>query len=189
MNLFAGGPTTPVNMQQDALLAVRCQLGEADAFDELVRRFHPALATYARRLTGSDDAAADTVQDIWLKAIRALPRLREPQRLRAWLFGIAHRTLMDRFRQQYAKPEITGIELDDTAAQPADLTAEERSAAVEDALGALPLLERETLTLFYLQELSLLEISQALDVPIGTVKSRLFRARRLLRAAMTTEKD
>ena len=176
-------------MQPDALLAVRCQLGEADAFDELVRRFHPALATYARRLTGSDDAAADAVQEMWLRVIRALPRLREPQRLRAWLFGIAHRTLMDRFRQVYANAEVTGIDLADTAAQPEDLTAEERSAAVEHALNTVPLLEREILTLFYLQELSLLDISQALDVPIGTVKSRLFRARRSLRAAMTSEND
>jgi RNA polymerase sigma factor (sigma-70 family) len=176
-------------MQQDALLAVRCQLGEADAFDELVRRFHPALATYARRLTGSDDAAADAVQEIWLGAIRALPRLREPQRLRSWLFGIAHRTLMDRFRRQYAKPEITGMDLAETPAQPEDLTAEERSAAVDQALTTLPLVEREVLTLFYLQELSLLDISHALDVPIGTVKSRLFRARHALRAAMTREND
>ena len=176
-------------MQQDALLAVRCQLGEAEAFDELVARFHPALSTYARRLTGSHDAAADAVQEIWLRAIRALPRLREPERLRSWLFGIAHNTLSDRLRHQYARPEMAAVELDDVAAQPEDLTAEERSAAVESALGSLALLEREILTLFYLQELSLLEISQAITVPVGTVKSRLFRARRSLRAAMTTEND
>ena len=174
-------------MQPDALLAVRCQLGQPDAFDELVGRFHPALSTYARRLTGSDDAAADAVQEIWLRAVRALPQLREPERLRSWLFGIAHRTLMDRFRQQYATQEITGVDLEAAAAQPEDLTVEERSVAVEAALSALPFLDREILTLFYLEELTLLEISNALAVPIGTVKSRLFRARHSLRAAMTGE--
>lgn len=97
-------------MQSDALLAVRCQLGEVDALDELVRRFHPALSTYAHRVTGSDDAAADVVQEIWLRVVRGLPRLREPERLRAWLFGIAHRALMDRFRQHYANREVTGVD-------------------------------------------------------------------------------
>jgi RNA polymerase sigma-70 factor (ECF subfamily) len=57
--------------------------------------------------------------------------------------------------------------------------------ALDRALERLPLLEREAVTLFYLQELSLNEISEALKVPIGTVKSRLFRARRLLRQRMT----
>ena len=174
-------------MPSDALLAVRCQLGEADAFDELVRRFHPALSTYARRLTSSDDAAADAVQDIWLRAVRALPRLREPERLRAWLFGIAHRALMDRFRHQYASLEVTGVDDADAAAEVEDPSAEERSAAVDAALATLSVADRELLTLFYLDELTIADLSRALDVPIGTVKSRLFRARRLLRAAITEE--
>jgi RNA polymerase sigma-70 factor (ECF subfamily) len=76
-------------MITDAVLAVRCQLGEIDAFDQLVERFHPALYRYARRLTGGDDAAGDVVQDIWVRVVRGLPRLREPERLRAWIFSIA----------------------------------------------------------------------------------------------------
>lgn len=174
-------------MQPDALIAVRCQLGDVDAFDELVSRFHPPLLTYARRLTGSEDAAADAVQEIWLRVIRAMPRLREPRRLRSWIFGVAHRALMDRFRHQYANPEVTGTDLSDAAAQPEDVTTEERSEAVDAALATLPLAEREVVTLFYLQELTLADIAAALDLPVGTVKSRLFRARRSLRAALTTE--
>jgi RNA polymerase sigma-70 factor (ECF subfamily) len=176
-------------MFTDAVLAVRCQLGEVEAFDQLVERFHPALYSYARRLTGSDDAAADAVQDIWVRVVRGLPRLREPERLRAWVFSIAHRTLMDRLRERYSDREVTGIDMSDQAAEPADLTAEEQSAAVHAALESLPLVEREILTLFYLRELSLAEISAVLDLPVGTAKSRLFRARKLLHTRMTTETE
>src|SRR5687767_11014954 len=176
-------------MTTDAILGVRCQLGEVEAFDELVGRFHPALYSYARRLTGGDDAASDAVQDIWVRVVRGLPGLREPERLRAWIFSIAHRTLMDRLRERYSDREVTGVGITETAAEPEDLTAEEQSVAVHAALESMPLIEREILTLFYLRELSLSEIAAALDVPIGTAKSRLFRARKLLRTRMTTEID
>jgi RNA polymerase sigma-70 factor (ECF subfamily) len=174
-------------MTTDAVLAVRCQLGEVEAFDQLVERFHPALCRYARRLTGGDDAASDAVQDIWVRVVRSLPRLREPERLRAWIFSIAHRTLMDRLRHRYSDREVTGLDVGEHAAEPEDLTAEEQSVAVHAALESMPLIEREILTLFYLRELSLSEISAALDLPIGTAKSRLFRARKLLHTRMTTE--
>jgi RNA polymerase sigma factor (sigma-70 family) len=174
-------------MQQDAIIAVKCQLGEPDAFDALVARYHAPLSAYARRLTGGDDQAADAVQDIWLRIIRALPGLRDPHRLRSWIFGIAHRALMDRLRARYQDPTVAGLDEIDPAAEPDDDTAEADSAAVHAALDALPIVEREILTLFYLKELSLAEISAALDVPVGTAKSRLFRARKLLRQQLTSE--
>lgn len=171
----------------DALLAVRCQLGDAEAFDELVERFHPALFRYIRRLTGSDDAASDTVQDVWLRVVRGLPRLREPERLRAWIFGIAHRALMDRLRQRYARPEDTGVDVSGVPAEDQELLPEDDSELLRRALDRVPVVEREALTLFYLQELTLNEIADALGVPVGTVKSRLFRARGLLRNEMAKE--
>ena len=175
-------------MTTDALIAVRCQLGEAEAFDELVARFHPALHQYARRLTGNDDAAADAVQDVWLRVLRGLQKLREPERVRSWLFGIAHRTLMDRFRAQYGRLEIADLELAEVPADLADPDLEEETAALDDALGRLPVLEREVLTLFYLRELTIAEIGGVQGVPAGTVKSRLFRARTLLRTELQKER-
>lgn len=171
-------------MTTDALIAVRCQLGEAEAFDELVARFHPALCQYARRLTGNDDAAADAVQDVWLRVLRGLQKLREPERLRSWLFGVAHRTLMDRLRAQYRRVEITNQDLTEVPGDVEDPGPEEDAAALDDALGRLPILEREVLTLFYLRELTISEIGDVQGVPAGTVKSRLFRARALLRTEL-----
>ena len=173
----------------DELLAVRCQLGEPDALDALIARWHPALWSYARRVTGDPDAAADVVQDAWLRILRALPGLRDPARLRPWMFGIARRVLMDRFRAQYAAPAFADVEPGDLA-EPDDrreaaLAAEELHAALD----ALPVSERELLALFYLEELSLNELADVLSVPVGTVKSRLFRARRLLRERLVREKE
>ena len=166
---------------EDELLAIRCQLGEPLAFDELVARWHPPLWRYLRRLAGDDDAAAETLQEVWLRVVRGIARLREPARLRAWLFGIARRAAMDRLRQQYAAPPLVAAALADLPAgeEPAD--AGEDVTVLLRELDLLPVVEREALTLFYLRELSLAEIAGVLAIPLGTVKSRLFRARRLLR--------
>jgi RNA polymerase sigma factor (sigma-70 family) len=171
----------------DELLAIRCQLGERLAFDALIARWHEPVWRYLRRLAGSDDAAGDLAQDTWLRVLRGIASLREPARLRPWLFGIARRVAMDRLRRQYVRAADDEAVLDDIAAPDTDAALEADLAALESKLEALPLRERETLALFYLRELSIEEIAALLAVPAGTVKSRLFRARQLLRDAFTGE--
>ena len=179
----------PLDVTRDAWLAVRCQLGERDAFDLLIDRWHGPLWTYARRLTGSDEAAHDAVQDAWLRILRGLPQLRDAARLRPWLFGIMRRTLMDRLRGRYAAPAPADVDPDTLAAEPPDDEPEAEEAALQDGLERLPVVEREVLTLFYLRELSLAEVADLLAVPVGTVKSRLHRARRMLRQAIGSTKE
>jgi RNA polymerase sigma factor (sigma-70 family) len=173
------------NPAGDELLAIRCQLGEPAAFDDLIARWHAPLWSFVRRLAGSDEAAREIFQDFWVRVIRGIPKLRDGSRLRAWLFGIARRTAMDRLREQYARSPAMDVDVEDIAADPSPLEDAENLEELERALVELPILEREVLTLFYLQELSLNEVADALKVPVGTIKSRLFRARRLLRQAMT----
>jgi RNA polymerase sigma factor (sigma-70 family) len=167
--------------KEDELLAIRCQLGEPDAFDALIARWHEPLWRYLRRLTGDEDAAADAVQDAWLRILRGMPRLRECARVRAWIFGIARRVVMDRLRERYAEPRLVSTEDVDlpTDEQSNDLQAE--LLLLQEELSRLPLPEREVLVLFYLEELTLNEIADVMDIPAGTVKSRLFRARKALR--------
>src|SRR6188768_2354444 len=95
----------------DELLAVRCQLGEARAFEELIERWHLPLWGYRRQMTGEDDSAAEMLQEVWLRVLRGIARLREPGLLRAWLFGIARRAAMDRLRRLYATPELVEADL------------------------------------------------------------------------------
>ena len=170
--------------QEDELLVVRCQLGERPAFDELVERWHGPVWKYVRRVAGGDDAAWDVAQDVWLRVLRGIGRLRDGTRLRPWLFGIARRALMDRLRHQYATPVGADVDVLELPADVGSDDSEEELAAMERELARLPVIEREVLTLFYLRELSLTEVADVLGVPIGTVKSRLFRARRQLRRGL-----
>jgi RNA polymerase sigma-70 factor (ECF subfamily) len=168
----------------DELLVVRCQLGEPEAFDALIERWHRPLWLYIRRMTGNHDEAQDLLQDVWLRVIRGIPRLRDGSRFRGWLFGIARRALMDRLRREYSVPPADEVDIAGLAAQPEPADIETDLASMETALETLPAVERDVLTLFYLHNLTLTDLAQALNVPVGTVKSRLFRARGMLRAAM-----
>jgi len=173
---------------EDERLALRCLLGEPAAFDELIARWHGGIWRYARRMTGRDDDADEVVQDVWLRVVRGLPKLQEPARIRAWIFGIARRVLMDRLRARYTSPTIADIELDTIGHAPAeDDDLRLRIGEMEAALAALPVIERDVLALFYLDELSIAEVAAVAGVPVGTVKSRLFRARQLLRASMNQD--
>jgi RNA polymerase sigma factor (sigma-70 family) len=96
---------------------------------------------------------------------------------------------MDRLRREYAALPTDDVDVTDLAAEPEPTDSEADLASLEDALEMLPAVERDVLTLFYLRDLTLAELAQTLDVPVGTVKSTLFRARRILRAAMQERRD
>ncbi|MFD1540773.1 RNA polymerase sigma factor [Nonomuraea guangzhouensis] len=161
----------------DELLVVRCQLGERAAFTELVAAWHVPVWSYVRRMLDAD-RADDVTQEIWLAVIRGLPRLKDPGRFTPWLFTIARRAVTNRLREQYGEAETPA---------PQEPIAEDSITALVDhaelvaGLSGLPALEREILVLFYLEDLSLEDCADICAVPVGTVKSRLNRARRLLR--------
>ncbi|MFF5085140.1 RNA polymerase sigma factor [Actinoplanes sp. NPDC000266] len=163
-------------------LVVRCQLGEREAFAELVRAWHGAVERYVvKMLSRADD---DVVQEIWLAVVRGLPRLRQPDRFAPWLFAIARRAVMNRLRQSYASPgtdPLDSLPVDPAGDPVPDLLDRE---LIDGALAALPHREREVLILFYLADQPLDACAQICAVPVGTVKSRLDRARRLLRAEL-----
>jgi RNA polymerase sigma factor (sigma-70 family) len=180
----------------DELLVIRCQLGERDAFDALVLRWHAPVWSYVSRVLAGDSSAPDVAQDVWLRVVRGIARLQDPQKFRSWLFGVAHRAVMDHLRRKYASQMEVGVDVSELAAVPdvsavvdpadeADLDRELEH--LDDALQQLPVTERDVLVLFYLKELSLADIADVLSVPIGTVKSRLHRARHLLRGRIGIE--
>ncbi|GII01638.1 RNA polymerase sigma factor [Planobispora takensis] len=167
----------------DELLVLRCQLGEPEALTELVRDWHIPVWNYVRGMLGAD-RADDVTQEIWLAVIRGLPRLRTPGRFAPWLFTIARRAVTDRLRQEYSVTEV--------CAQEEPVTEDAAGALVDRAglvaaLSGLPVREREVLVLFYLEDLTLEDCAEICAVPVGTVKSRLNRARRMLRDHLTEE--
>lgn len=169
--------TTP----QDALLAVRCRLGEPSALDELVDRWHGPLRAYVGRLLSGTDGLDETLQELWLRILRGLPGLRDPHKLVPWMYRIARFAAMDHLRGRYAS---AGEEV-----EPDALPSEEAESSqelhlelreLEAALDRLAWPERETVVLFYLEGWSTADIAELVGIPVGTVKSRLFRARKEL---------
>jgi RNA polymerase sigma factor (sigma-70 family) len=177
---------TPTLRSSDAarqeLLVVRCQLGEREAFDEMVDRWHLPIWRYVRRLILREDEAEEVVQEVWLRILRGILGLHDPARLRTWIFTLAHRAVMDRLRVRYAEAPLVPLE-----EQPSGFLGTEEpdlgwmdAELLEQALLELSPMEREVLVLFHLRELSLQEVAEVLEAPIGTVKSRLSRARTAL---------
>ncbi|MFD5438621.1 RNA polymerase sigma factor [Kitasatospora sp. NPDC127067] len=163
------------------LLVVRCQLGEREAFSELVRVWHTPLWRYVRSMVGSPDIADDLAQEAWVAVVRGFPRLRQPERFAPWLFTIARRTVVDHLRQAYTAQATSAAEGEAVADHDDSSSGVLNTMEIEAGLSDLPPLEREALILFHLQDLSLAACAEVLGVPPGTVKSRLHRARRMLR--------
>lgn len=168
-----------------ALLATRCQRGEPAALAELVRAWERRLFFYVRRMLEDEQEAWQVLQEVWVAALSRIGGLREPERLAPWLYTIARNTLMSHLRGRYAerrRVEPAGAEepadTDDLHARMAD------AERVYAGLARIPLVDREVLALFFLEDLSIAEIAEVLEIPPGTVKSRLFKARKSLRAVL-----
>lgn len=164
-------------VRRDALLVVRAQLGDRRSLAELVGHWHEPVWRYVRRMLDRPGLADDVSQEVWAAALKALPALKQPQRFAPWLFTIARRAVMDHLREKYSQTDP----LDGDPAGADEAAAVLDRAQVAEGLAELPVCEREVLILFYLHDLALEECAQVLAIPTGTVKSRLFRARRMLR--------
>lgn len=162
-------------------LAIRCQLGERDAFEALVRRWHRPLWHFLRGLVDPADAVDECLQEAWLRIVRGMPGLADPARLAPWLFSIARRVATDHLRARYRDDPGSAIDPDSLPGDDEQALTDEDRSLLGRGLGALAPMDREVLTLFHLEELSLNEVAEVLEVPVGTVKSRLHRARQALR--------
>jgi RNA polymerase sigma factor (sigma-70 family) len=168
------------------LLVLRCRRGHADAWNDLVERYHDRLFYFIRRMVEDDDRAQSLMQDVWMHGLRSFGQLQQADRLTAWLYTIARRVVLQHHRRSYATPETSGGE---AAADVLD-TERDAAAAFENAelvhfgLSRIGLAEREVLTLHFLEEFSIAEIAGILEIPTGTVKSRLARARAELRSVL-----
>lgn len=162
-------------------------------FETAVVPHLPDLYRVALRLTGTRRDAEDLVQDTCLRALRALPQLRQPEAIRVWLLAILRSIFLRHVEQAAARPALVSLDdIDATRLRPDpladELWARDRPGSligdIRDAILTLPHPYREALVLAHVAGLSYKELARVLDVPVGTVMSRLFRARRMLRACM-----
>jgi RNA polymerase sigma-70 factor (ECF subfamily) len=166
--------------------------GSREAFDELVRRHQSAIITLARVLTGGRGDADDLAQEVFVRAWRNLGGFRGDSTFRTWLHRVAInviRTSQMR-RGRLARLFVVRGHDQETAdpasgEEPVDATLARRQL-IDRALAALPEELRVAVTLRDMQGLEYREIAAALDVPIGTVESRIFRARQRLRPLLAS---
>ena len=175
----------------DDLLVLRCQRQDLAAWDELVQRWNPRLHYYLRRMIDQEHDVVNALQEVWLQAFRGISSLRDDRRLAPWLYTITRRTACQHYRRDYGRHQVdTSEAIED---EPDELTDNfkqlENAELVHFGLSQLGLVEREALTLFFLEDLSIDEMAQILGIPSGTVKSRLSKARRDLRRILERESD
>lgn len=162
--------------------------GDLSAFDLLVRRWDRKIQGAIYRIVGSEDEARDLCQEAFLKAYRALGSFRQEARFSSWLYRIALNLSRDRLRRRRGRMLVSLEELDEGEAPPQmgpsalDMVeARDVSRRVAAAVATLPEDQREVILLKEYEGLTFLEIAEVLDLPISTVKTRLYRGLEQLR--------
>ena len=171
----------------EAYLVAAARTGDRRAADHLVRRWTPMLWRYAYRMMGDSEMTADVVQESWAAIWPALPRLRDEQAFAAWALRIVAR----RCARQIAglkgarhMRHALAAEMGTDAGSAVTIEQPDRGMAIRQGMAALPAGHRTMIGLYYDADMSVDEIARATGVSVGTVKSRLFHARRKLRAIL-----
>ena len=157
-------------------------------FEDQLISLLPRLRRFARSLTGSSADADDIVQSGCIKALRGQAGFSQGTRLDSWLFRILQNTWRDELRRRSARPEGAAVELDLDLPDEVDRLGDRATlAAVRSAMRHLPEEQREALTLVSVEGLPYAEAAAILDVPIGTLMSRVSRGRQRLRRLVDGE--
>ena len=162
----------------DGFLVASARVGDRRAFELLAERWDPKLRAHATRLLGDHEQAREAVQDSWAEIVRGLERLRDDAAFPAWAYRIVSRRCAKSIARAQRQRQLAEALATVPPARVAEATDFERLRA---AVRALPPEQRAAVALFYFEDLSIADTAIALDVPAGTVKTRLMHARRKLR--------
>jgi RNA polymerase sigma-70 factor (ECF subfamily) len=182
----------------DDELVGRILAGEEDLFEVLVRRYQSRVLAHVARMVGNRDDALDLSQEIFLKVFGALDRYNPAYKFSTWLFRIAGNAAIDHLRKR--RPRTVPLEVHDADGRMSSLEYKshdldpygelrnlERGSAIARAISALPVEFRELITLRHFGGLSYEEIADVKQMPLGTVKNKLFRARAVLKERLSGE--
>ena len=185
--------------EQEAEVIRRVQKGDGNAFEALVTAYEKNVYNLALRMTGNAQDAEDMSQEAFLKAYNSLDSFRGESKFSVWLYRIVSNLCLDFLRRQKRRPasslsveddegEETQLDIPDVSQSPEELLERRLTReAVRQGLAQLPTEQRQILLLREIQGLSYEEIGQALSLEPGTVKSRIFRARKRLCAFLLAD--
>lgn len=179
-------------MVSDEDLAIELQRGSDEALEQLISRYHGSIHSYIARMSGDYHATHDIVQETFIKMCRGIKYYRPGLPFKSWLYSIASNTYKDYLKKAYVRKVTPGLEEVEKILTNA-VTPEE--ALVRDyerdrlirAIHSLGDIYRETLILRYYEDLKLDEIAVILNIPTGTVKSRLSKGLSQLKQILSTK--
>ncbi len=169
-----------MNQAEQDLLVLSAQNGNHKAFDVLVRHFHKPLVSFAVKMSRDVELSHDAVQESWIKTAKNIRKLKDPRAFKSWIYRLVRWRILDLLRIRNRDSLRTETIDESLLADPHSEHSDDKEEAVS-LVSQLPDTEKEIIHLFYLDELRITEISIVLEIPVGTVKSRLNRARNLLR--------
>jgi RNA polymerase sigma-70 factor, ECF subfamily len=173
------------------LLVVRCQNGDPAAFELLVLAWQERLWRHARRLTGDEEAAYDILQEAWLVIGRGIRGLRDPAAFSGWAYRIVSNKCGDwiRLERRRHKQQESYIQAWAVGINQSSGAEDKRHASLRQALARLPKTDLALLALKYDEALDTSQIAEALGIPEGTVRSRLYYLRNRIRTMMEEDKS
>lgn len=190
------------SLQEDRLLIERARKGDATALHRLIRKHQDRAYGYAFRLTRSSEEAGDIVAEAFVRVHNAVRNFKGNSAFTTWLYRIITNCYLDHRKKERTRQalsldnpvqgndEETTREIEDTSLMPdKDVESIQRGVLIEKALRRLPDFQRAMIVMYHMEELSYEEIAESLDLPLGTVKSRLNRARLSLRELLAKHEE
>lgn len=184
--MLARSNTAYVRRVEDGELVEATLSGQSQAFGTLIERYERAVYNLCLRTMRNPEDGKDATQEAFLKAFRSLRTFRTGAKFSTWIFSIAYHTCCDRLagRKRFSNDDLP--DRADPAPGPAQLAeAREDARALRAAIDALPQKYRSVITLYHLQGKQYEEIATVLELPVGTVKTHLFRAKEQLRKLLS----
>ncbi|MCK5665846.1 MAG: RNA polymerase sigma factor [Thiotrichaceae bacterium] len=171
----------------DELLVLQTQDGDMKAFTLLVKRWQPAVLRQAYRLTRDNEAALDVAQEAWQAIAKGIYKLRTPGSFKTWMFKIVSNKSANWIKYQQKQRQLKH-EADVEMVIPVPHDEISDVDLIKQALSQLPIKSRTILSMFYLDNYSVSEVAEVLSLSHGTVKSRLFYARKTLKEKFENKK-
>ncbi len=171
----------------DEELALLVQNGDKEKFGQIMDRYQPKLYRYGRRFLSNKDNIEDAVQDIFIKTYQNIKSFNTAQKFSPWIYRIAHNTFINTIKKDSKGPVylfdfdtlISHTVVEDPIVR--EREANEIKRIIDQSLSNVPVKYREVIVLYYLEDLSYKEISDILQIPIGTVGVRVMRGKEILK--------